>query len=150
MPSPLNVPGQGADLPSRGSPAPAASEYYEDVDPRFAETGGIHGRTPPPIQTTNAYEDIPQGARSPAESERSHFTSISERGINPRWPGPPPGMGGPGGYGGGGSIVPRKPVVNRSDMLLNSNPDFELPPRGSPPRTAGRMIPGSAYPAGPI
>ncbi|KAK4660573.1 regulator of ime2 [Podospora pseudocomata] len=111
---------------------PAPSEYYEDVDPRFAEPAPLAAsnsprpRTPPlqPLQLANSYEDIPQGARSPAESERSNFTSISQRGINPRWQ-PPPEMP---------QMIPRRPVGNNgprpADLLLNSNPDFELPTRG--------------------
>lgn len=141
--------------PIRGSPAPqppapSAGEYYEDVDPRFAEAPPIRAVTPPPIQTTNSYEDIPQGARSPAESERSTFTSISQRGVNPRWNPPPPAF--PGGGNFGGTVIPRRPV-NRNDILLNSNPDFELPARGNPSRGAGgggNMIPGGAYPTGPL
>lgn len=95
MPSPLNAPGGGS--PYRGSPAPQAQpaqagEYYEDVDPRFAETPATTAPTQNastsllphrPAQPTDSYEDIrdiPQGARSPAESDRSNFTSISQRG----------------------------------------------------------------------
>ncbi|KAK4208703.1 SUR7/PalI family-domain-containing protein [Rhypophila decipiens] len=150
VPSPLNVNRNMEPPPIRGSPAPqppapSAGEYYEDVDPRFAEVPPIRKTTPPPIQATNSYESIPEGARSPTESERSTFTSISQRGINPRWNPPPPAMPNSGSYG--GSVIPRRPV-NRNDMLLNSNPDFELPGRGNPSRAAGgggNMIPGSAY-----
>jgi hypothetical protein len=108
------------------------------VDPRFAEPPPAPKPIPTSIQTTNSYEDIPQGSRSPAESERSNFTSISQRGINPRWnppmpPPPAPGSYGVGVGGGGGNLmVPRRPV-NRTDILLNSNPDFELPSRGAGP-----------------
>ncbi|KAK4164166.1 SUR7/PalI family-domain-containing protein [Cladorrhinum sp. PSN259] len=143
-PSPLAPTSQPIETASRGTPAPslpAAGEYYEDVDPRFADSSIIvtKPRTPPPlepIQTANTYEDIPPGARSPAESERSTFTSISQRGVNPRW-NPPPQQ----------PAIPRRPVNRPADMLLNANPDFELPTRGSPARGAvqGNMIPGSAY-----
>lgn len=135
VPSPLNTAGRAAELPSQGSPPPQqqvapAGEYYEDVDPRFAEPAPVKKPTPAPIHTTNSYEDIPQGSRSPAESERSTFTSISQRGVNPRWnpamP-PPPALGS---YG--NNPVPRRPV-NRSEMILNANPDFELPTRGGGP-----------------
>jgi len=142
VPSPLNVPSRPAELPSsRGSPAAqqaaaAPSEYYEDVDPRFAEPG-IHMPTPHPIQNTNAYEDtrdIPPEPRSPAAgSDRSTFTSISQRGVNPRWDPPPPPM------------ATRLPV-NRQTDVLSSNPDFELPSRGATRNNA--MVPGSAYPIG--
>lgn len=109
--------------------------------------GGLHGN--------NSYEDIQEGARSPAESDRSNFTSVSQRGVNPRWNA---GTGGPG-YG---APVPNRRPVNapqRNDILLNSNPDFQLPGgrggrggfpgrggRGQPPPMGASMIPGSAYP----
>ncbi|KAK0733702.1 SUR7/PalI family-domain-containing protein [Lasiosphaeria miniovina] len=125
-----------------GPPVPATSEYYEDVDPRFAEPPVAQRPTPPPIHTTSSYEDIPQGSRSPAESERSTFTSISQRGVNPRWAPPPV----PNNYG--GSVIPRRPVNRPADVLLNSNPDFELPARGSPSRTPGNLTAGGAYPPG--
>ncbi|EJT79156.1 pH-response regulator protein palI/RIM9 [Gaeumannomyces tritici R3-111a-1] len=171
MPSPLHVAGRTPEAPggqSRSPPPTAAGNgggYYEDIDPRFAQPsapvdppGGVpRGRPtpPPPIQVNNGaidYDDIPQGARSPAESEKSNFTSISQRGINPRWNPPPPnlmpGFSGP---------AQRRPVPNRNDVLLANNPDFELPglggPRGNPnrgPGGGGGMIPGSAYPAGRI
>ncbi|KAK0669559.1 putative pH-response regulator protein palI/RIM9 [Cercophora samala] len=147
-PSPLTAVSTRPPVDLRGSPGPnlqppqqqqtnpglvsAPREYYEDVDPRFAEpaapsaSNSSRPRTPPlqPLQLANSYEEIPQGARSPAESERSNFTSISQRGINPRWQ-PPPEMP---------QMIPRRPVGNNNprpaDILLNSNPDFELPTRG--------------------
>ncbi|KAK1782776.1 SUR7/PalI family-domain-containing protein [Copromyces sp. CBS 386.78] len=131
--------------------ASVASDYYEDVDPRFAEPSAA--AKPPPVSmqqqppAINSYDDVPNRARSPAESERSNFTSISQRGINPHWnpanAGPmPPAVAG--GYG-GGSVTPRRPVnrpapglADGSDLLLNSNPDFQLPGRGGNiPRAAG-------------
>jgi hypothetical protein len=157
-PSPLSAAGGGraAEHSARGSPAPQApgGAYYEDVDPRFAElptapTALSTSAPLPPVQVADSYEDIrniPEGARSPAESERSNFTSISQRGINPRW-NPPPAM--PGGYG-NSAVPPRRPVPRHdpNEVLLNSNPDFELP-RNSPSRGAGgpAMIPGSSYPS---
>ncbi len=154
MPSPRNVPSRAAaELPGTRSPPPGeaanSSAYFEDVDPRFAEPA--HRATPPmppPIQTSPSYEDIPQGSRSPAESERSNFTSISQRGVNPRWNPPPPAL--MPGYN--GQQIPRRPMRNSNDALLVSNPDFSLPSgragAGSPPRGGGPgMIPGSAYPA---
>jgi hypothetical protein len=158
MPSPLNVPGRAAaqgatpGAATRSSPPAAdagnaAGAYYEDIDPRFAATSDqAVQRGPPPIQTTASYEDIPQGARSPAESERSNFTSISQRGVNPRWNPPPPSL--MPGYT--GQPPPRRPT--RDDAVLTSNPDFAVP-RGrganSPARGGAQpgMIPGSAYPA---
>ncbi|KAK0613150.1 SUR7/PalI family-domain-containing protein [Bombardia bombarda] len=163
VPSPVYAPGRTTDMPvSRRSPAPPRQQpapsgggdgYYEDVDPRFDDVPILRRLTPPPtpLPSTDSYEDIPQGARSPAESERSSFTSISQRGINPRWnQAPPPAM--LGGYG--GNVRGRRPVNNnqQADMLFNSNPYFQLPSRGSPPRKKGgsAMVSESAYPAGPL
>lgn len=121
--------------------------YYEDVDPRFAPEASLSNNNlqPPPIEPI--YEDVHAnnaGARSPAESEHSTFTSISQRGINPRWnPGPPPPMPYPQGP------PHRRPVhqqqQQRQDMLLDT-PDFQLPSSRSG-RGPG-MVPGSAYPPG--
>lgn len=72
------------------------------------------------LPATNSYEDIP--TRSLADSERSNLTSVSQRGVNPRWnqPSQAPGPS----YG--NSAIPRRPV-ERSEMVLDGNPDFELP-----------------------
>ncbi|KAI8632607.1 pali-domain-containing protein [Xylariaceae sp. FL1651] len=154
VPSPLHMPYRPQELSSETRsppPPPAASNggnYYEDIDPRFAEPSpraqqAVHEG---PI----SYDDphLAPGARSPTISERSGFTSVSQRGVNPRW-NPPPGQG----YS--QQIPPRRPV-NRNDVnILNSNPDFQLPSRrggsASPARggagAGGGMIPGSAYPS---
>ncbi|KAH7304896.1 SUR7/PalI family-domain-containing protein [Stachybotrys elegans] len=151
-PSPLNVQNR-APANERASPAPAApgGAYYEDIDPRFAAPAApVPQQSPPPLNVPPPiepiYEDVHadnSGARSPAESERSNFTSISQRGINPRWnPAPPmPHQQGP----------PRRPGPQRQDILLDM-PDFQIGgPSGKPQRGAGPgMIPGSAYPTGPI
>lgn len=141
MPTPLR--------PAGGSPSPhpdlptKETSYIEDIDPRFAEppvVAPVHRPTPPPIiDTDHPYDSIPEGARSPAESEHSTFTSISQRGINPRWPGNlPPMMGG---YQG---MPPRKPAPQLNNVLLDNNPDFQLPgARGRAPRGGG-----GAYPPG--
>ncbi len=109
------------------------------------------------LEHKNSYEDIQEGSRSPAESDRSNFTSVSQRGVNPRWN---PGMG-PGGFG--APMNNRRPVPppsQRNEILLNSNPDFELPggrPGRGPSREAlqrrplpgpGGMVPRSAYDGG--
>ncbi|KAI4121032.1 MAG: hypothetical protein LQ338_006599 [Usnochroma carphineum] len=157
----------------------SADNYYEDIDPRFAEptelqhppqvqssaalpsalTAGLH---PQPseqgiienandpshlhrhhnnnngyLQPSNSYESIPEnthdsGTRSPAVSDGSNYTSISQRGINPAWRPPPPGQ--PTAIGG---VPNRKPVGPQRDALLASNPDFELPIQGGRPGTAG-------------
>ncbi|KAI6365449.1 regulator of ime2 [Pyricularia grisea] len=166
MPQPLNASRTDLSM-ARNSPGPVGaparsrtSEYYEDIAPRFATPdpslrgtpvpGQAGGGIPPPINLPAGapdFDEMPDGSRSPAASERSTFTSISQRGINPRWNPPPPSM-----MPGYGPAPQRRP--NRNDMLLNSNPDFELPTNrggrgGSPPRAPGTsMIPGSAYPNG--
>lgn len=152
-PSPLVTAPSAAELPGGNAPPVAQqataggnSNYYEDVDPRFASNtppgSSSNNLQPPPIEPI--YEDVHAnnpGARSPAESERSNFTSISQRGINPRWnPNPPPMP-----YQ---QVPPRRPVnqqQQRQDMLLD-NPDFQLPNSRSG-RGPG-MVPGSAYPPG--
>ncbi|KAH7158120.1 SUR7/PalI family-domain-containing protein [Dactylonectria estremocensis] len=147
-PSPLVLGRPIAELPvGHTSPTPQtniAGNYYEDVDPRFASNTppGTGTNLPPPIEPI--YEDIHvnnPGTRSPAEST---FTSISQRGVNPRWnpsPNPPP----PVPYQQGPPT--RRPVnqqQQRQDMILD-NPDFQLPGARS---KGGGMVPGSAYPPG--
>ena len=137
--------------------------YYEDVDPKFAAEDAPpvplipsnQDRVPslltpgPPganqnyrpdslnLPPTNSWEDLP-GARSPAESETSNFTSVSQRGVNPNWR---PSNGGDfSGYG----PMRRPPGTGRDpqlrrDVLLAGNPDFEIPGMGPP----GRMGPRS-------
>jgi len=135
--------------------------YYEDVDPRFASDPEPvpplpsmplnrpiqeESHVPPPLLTpgqpnqyrpdsmslpqTNSYEDLP-GARSPAESEASNFTSVSQRGVNPNWR---PGNGGE--FSSLGPARRREHQVKR-DVLLAGNPDFEIPGMGGPGRTGG-------------
>ncbi|KAL8971472.1 MAG: hypothetical protein Q9183_001040 [Haloplaca sp. 2 TL-2023] len=148
----------------------SADNYYEDVDPRFAEppemqppqtqssaplpsalTAGLHPQygviehvsdyDRAHLQPSQSYDSIPEnthdaGARSPAVSDGSNYTSISQRGINPQWHPPPDramGMGG---------VPNRRPVgqhPHATDMLLNSNPDFELPIQGGRSGAGGRM-----------
>ncbi|OAA72238.1 Actin cortical patch SUR7/pH-response regulator PalI [Cordyceps fumosorosea ARSEF 2679] len=130
----------------RGPTSPLAagpSAYYEDVEPRYespAPHAGLVTASPGPI-----YEDAHamDGSRSPAGSVRSNFTSVSQRGINPRWNPhhhPMPGNGA------------RRAVQQRQDMLLD-NPDFQLaggrsgkPKHGNP----SGLVPGSAYPNAPM
>ena len=85
----------------------------------------------------DSYENIPEGARSPADSDASHFTSISQRGINPNWR-PMGGPGGPGmGYNGGGAPASRPQGPRRDDVILGANPDFALPGMSRPMRGGG-------------
>jgi len=78
------------------------------------------------LDRDSSYENIAEGARSPAGSDASQFTSVSQRGVNPNWRPPP---GGPGGMGGGYGSGPN-PQRRRDDMILGANPDFALPGSG--------------------
>ncbi|KAL8763826.1 MAG: hypothetical protein Q9184_000422 [Pyrenodesmia sp. 2 TL-2023] len=147
----------------------SADTYYEDVDPRFAESTELHppqaqSSAPLPsaltaglhphasqqgviehandphhngyLQPSNSYESIPEnthdaGSRSPAISDGSNYTSISQRGINPAWQ-PPADRG-----MGMGGVPNRKPIGQQRDALLSSNPDFELPIQGGRPGAPG-------------
>lgn len=145
LPAPLRPAASPPGSAGAGQHA-AETSYVEDIDPRFAEVAPIQRPTPPPvIDTDEAYDSIPDGARSPAESEHSTFTSISQRGINPRWPGnPPPMMGSPMGYQG---MPPRRPVPQLNNVLLDGNPDFQLPGSRAPGRGGGAVGP-RGYPGG--
>src|SRR6202022_437598 len=91
-----------------------------------------HGDPVPPLRrnfSQNSIDGGPpanddeyrSGPRSPAASTSSHFTSVSQRGINPRWqPAPPP-------FVGGGGDTHRKAPRNDQMNFLSGNPDFELP-----------------------
>lgn len=101
-----------------------------------------HPPMPPQLERDSSYEDLSgnnSGARSPAASEASNFTSVSQRGVNPNWRPGPGGRGDPTGqyppYSGSGG--PRQ----RNDGVLEANPDFSLPGMGPPrsrPGLAGR------------
>lgn len=179
--SPLNPTSRPAELPNANPSVHkrvnSGDNYYEDVDPRFADqhpsthpsaptalapgyaVGGSSGSLQPlGMDGNSSYEDIQSGSRSPAESERSNFTSVSQRGVNPRW------HGNQNGYGAPAPMPNRRPAnaPQRNDLLLNSNPDFQLPggrggrsggpgrgrPGGQSP--GGGMVPGSAYPGGAL
>ncbi|KXT17440.1 hypothetical protein AC579_5687 [Pseudocercospora musae] len=103
-------------------------------------------------------EPIPDGARSPGEaSESSHFTSVSQRGINPNWRPGPGGQGGghflgPAAYQGAGNsgVSSASAAMRRKeDVILSANPDFSLPGVGMSSRGRGRgrgrgMVPSGA------
>jgi len=151
--SPVELPTQhSGQSPTRNSPKHTRinsnDTYYEDVDPRFVEpeqpilnsgpvpaslmpghAGGQHidrGLSPGQMDPSSSYESIQEGARSPAASDTSHFTSISQRGVNPNWRPPPNGMGLGQNMGG---VPNRRPMQQQPQQrdVLNSNPDFELP-----------------------
>ena len=131
--SPLPVPvalvpgygrGGGGGINALGEQGPGQGNQ------RMRERGGMG------MDGSTSYEDLRagSGARSPSESERSNFTSVSQRGINPRWPGnapqpqmPPLNQGAMRGYAGGYAGGRRAPAVQRNEVLLEGNPDFQLP-----------------------
>lgn len=87
------------------------------------------------LDRDSSYENIAEGARSPAGSDASHFTSISQRGVNPNWRPGPAGPGGPGsayGAGGNGTGVATQRRNERNDMILGGNPDFSIPGMAAP------------------
>lgn len=88
-----------------------------------------HQAVHPTIETidpTSSYESFQDGQMSPAASEGSNMTSISQRGVNPNWR--PDGAQRPGQANlGVPSRRPVQPQQQQRDVLLNSNPDFELP-----------------------
>jgi len=132
--SPVELPTQQASSrPGSIRSARQSGSYYEDVAPEFDGTHQLS--SPPPLPTTSPHppaltpgpnpthlsaspwspppipDDIEDGQRSPgAMSTGSNFTSISQRGINPRWQQSQ--------MEGGGRI---------KSVGLAGNPDFELP-----------------------
>ncbi|KAI9751893.1 MAG: hypothetical protein M4579_005850 [Chaenotheca gracillima] len=139
--------------------------YYEDVDPRFAEPQVMPpatrsavpsnlqagydprqnpGQTLHPMDERHpSYEDLHDDSRSPAASDISNYTSISQRGVNPNWH---PSMGGE------GNVVPRRPMqapTRERDVLLAGNNDFEIPNARGPGMSRGPRIPGQIPPMAP-
>ena len=76
------------------------------------------------------------GPRSPAASTSSHFTSISQRGVNPRWQPQPPQYIGGGNSNDGYSRRQHRPRNDQMNFLAG-NPDFELPVSRSGRRQGG-------------
>ncbi|RAL12214.1 putative pH signal transduction protein PalI [Aspergillus homomorphus CBS 101889] len=93
-----------------------STDYFEDADPRFANPNesAVGNTRLPPALTPGAIgerkptDDSAEAPNSPTTSEVSHFTSISQRPINPRWRPPP------------------VPAQQKHDVLLENNPDFDL------------------------
>lgn len=130
-----------------------SSDYYEDVDPRFAEPAQVHqppqlpsslmpggfsasnpnllaapNYSDPNLPRTASFDELPEGARSPAASEASHFTSVSQRPVNPNWK---PEMGAPAGqfppFNGRRAMRPEEVILQANA----ANPDFAIPGRGN-------------------
>ncbi|KAL5002434.1 SUR7/PalI family-domain-containing protein [Aspergillus recurvatus] len=97
----------------------SGSMYYEDEDPVYTSrnesavgnSGVPSALTPGHSGEQKLKENEVERPGSPAASEVSHFTSISERPINPRWRPPP---------------MPAQAAQQKRDVLLENNPDFDL------------------------
>lgn len=113
--------------PSSLQPPSGPPMNHNNLSPDY-QPGPISQHYDPRLESTESLQD---GQRSPAISDASHYTSVSQRGINPNWR-PPPGSGPQG-------SMPRRPQ-QQQDMVLNSNPEFSLPGIGPPGR--GRGGPG--------
>ncbi|XP_044721674.1 SUR7/PalI family domain-containing protein [Hirsutella rhossiliensis] len=144
----------GADAAGPKSPpvkAPQDANYYEDVYALYS--GPEHADNQPRPAANPGYEGglAPTGrARSPSESERSNFTSISQRGVNPRWN--PKTMQGPQYQNAPPRRMAQQQKQRRQDLLLD-NPDFQLPggrSKGGTHRAGPGMVPGGAYPTSPL
>nr|OQO22683.1 hypothetical protein B0A51_10373 [Rachicladosporium sp. CCFEE 5018] len=133
---PASLAGSGAV--AGGPPAPRRRNADE---PLSAPPQQILNRNSDPSNTTppaenSSYEDLPPGVRSPTGSDTSHFTSVSQRPVNPNWR-PANSSAGqsatgayPGGFLGPGSTAPTSASAvqrRREDVVLSANPDFALP-----------------------
>lgn len=150
----LELPAQRSHVGAPKSSLPErSSDYYEDVDPRFAESapshqppqlasslmpGGFSASNPnllaapnysdPTLPRASSFDELPEGARSPAASEASHFTSVSQRPVNPNWR---PDMGAPAGQF---PPFPGRRAMRPEEVILQANaanPDFAIPGRGN-------------------
>ncbi|KAA8645850.1 hypothetical protein EYZ11_006573 [Aspergillus tanneri] len=128
-PSPVHAYGAARTSPQARS---NSGEYFEDVDPRFAnrnESAVGNPRLPSALTPGNGEpksveEELVEDPGSPTTSDISHFTSISERPVNPRWRPPP------------------LPSQQKRNVLLENNPDFDLRAgmgRGRSAGVGGRM-----------
>lgn len=138
MPSPTSNP----PIPSIVNHSPSPTFSRNDGDATLGSGLGAtmtrtdnSNSTPSLEDRADSNENLPTGMRSPTGSDTSHFTSISQRGINPAWR---PGPGSNYGAGSTASAAQRR----REDVILTANPDFSLP--GMTPgrgRGRGRGIP---------
>ncbi|KAK3710206.1 hypothetical protein LTR37_010427 [Vermiconidia calcicola] len=148
FPTALTPGAQPSYHPHQRMPPPPHNPDYLHPPSYAAGAGANHTHDPhSERQLPLDYDEGPSpgGGSSERASEASHFTSISERPVNPNWR--PDGSQ----YGGGGTsaaAVQRK----REDVLLAGNPDFSIPGMGPargtrPGERGGRgggMGPGAA------
>jgi hypothetical protein len=114
-------------------PPPIHNPDY--LHPRYVSAGGgstneSNSSPGEPSPVSLDYDShSPNEASSERASEASHFTSISERPVNPNW------QPAASDRGGAGSVAtPRR----QQDVILGGNPDFSIPGVG-----VGRMRAGS-------
>lgn len=119
-----------SSLPS-GPPVAMPTDHLNSTPPLDDGTGAIGG---------DSNETLPAGMRSPTGSDTSHFTSISQRGINPAW------RPGPGSYSNGPGTTVSAAQRRRDDVVLAANPDFSLP--GLQAGRGGRGRRGGPLPRG--
>ncbi|KAK7606267.1 SUR7/PalI family-domain-containing protein [Phyllosticta paracitricarpa] len=148
------------NLPSALMPgySPNRSQNTSPMVPSPLNVGNAPPSPLPPPQMVTA-DDFPEfdGPRSPGgDSDASHFTSISQRGVNPNWQ--PPQMSGP--RPGYGYAPPRRPKPE--EAVLDANPEFSLPGVPAPGRTrdvrnamrggrgGGRALPPGAAASGGV
>lgn len=157
-------PASGPQSPAGyGFPNPQRMHQPHNPDylhPKYMSVGGgpTNGFGSPgePSPVSLEYED---GSRSPNEasseraSEASHFTSISERPVNPNWQPSASERNGPSSI-----VAQRRP----QDVILGGNPDFSIPgvgvgrrrggSRGATPTAANNigvgLATGGRYPVG--
>ncbi|PKY04604.1 pali-domain-containing protein [Aspergillus campestris IBT 28561] len=114
--SPSPIPIYGAPPPlSRPSPSPDEPDAVAPLANRTGPSAG-NARLPSALMPggngeRTPLDDVEEGPSSPTTSDISHFTSISERPVNPRWHPPPP---------------PPMPTRTKQSILLENNPDFDL------------------------
>lgn len=146
---------------ARRIPVRSASDhgsYHEDVPPqfdqapRFADEEYIQNRLPNHgsrrhrSQRSNSFErpPYPEQPRSPdAVSNSSHFTSVSQRGINPRWHGEAAQPGMPVSRSQGTIGRPYRAERRQQPNILADNPDFILPGVGGRTRLPQSRRPGA-------
>lgn len=135
-----NVPGGFPITPAgSGDPSVARQDSYgfsrmqaqhpqHDVGylhPRYVSGGGIspNESNSSPGDHSSLEQEAGE-AGSERASEASHFTSISERPVNPNWR-PGPAQGGP------GDVGPAPQRSRQHDVILGANPDFSIPGVGA-------------------
>lgn len=140
MPSPSSNP----PIPTIVNHSPTSQPSLSSGPPAVTQTDHLHST--PPLEDGHgasggdSNENLPAGMRSPTGSDTSHFTSISQRGINPAW------RPGPGSYANGPGSTASAAQRRRDDAVLAANPDFSLP--GLPSTRGGRPRRGGALPRG--